>query len=75
MTINEVVGAVNRIIRVKEVARKTGFAVSTVWWKVKNEPDFPRPAKIGLNSTGWVESEIDDWIKARLAARRNGGAK
>jgi prophage regulatory protein len=30
---------------------------------------FPRPVKIGLRSVAWVESEVDDWVKSRIAAR------
>ncbi len=27
---------------------------------------FPRRIKIGPNRVGWLESEIDDWIAARV---------
>ena len=33
---------------------------------------FPKPITIG-RSIAWVDSEIDDWIKSRMAAR--GGAQ
>jgi prophage regulatory protein len=31
--------------------------------------DFPRPVKIGLRSVAWIEDEVDDWIRSRVAAR------
>jgi len=30
---------------------------------------FPKRVKLSACSTAYVESEIDDWIKARIAAR------
>jgi prophage regulatory protein len=31
--------------------------------------EFPRPVPIGARSVGWVEHEIESWIKGRIAAR------
>lgn len=30
---------------------------------------FPQRVKLGHNRVGWVESEVQDWIKARIDAR------
>jgi prophage regulatory protein len=30
---------------------------------------FPRPVRIGKRAVGWVESEVDGWIEARIAER------
>ena len=30
---------------------------------------FPKRVRIGENRVGWLESEIEDWIKARIAER------
>ena len=32
---------------------------------------FPRPVKIGPRAVAWVESEIDDWLRQRIADRDN----
>lgn len=55
------------IIRVKQVAQKCGLSVSMIWHKVNPksrhyDADFPRPFKISANATGWLESEINDYI-------------
>jgi len=34
---------------------------------------FPRPIKVGSNTNGWVESEIDAYIKKRIAERDAAG--
>jgi prophage regulatory protein len=35
---------------------------------VRNEK-FPAPVKVGENTNAWVETEIDAYIKARIAKR------
>jgi len=30
---------------------------------------FPAPIKVGQNRIGWVESEIDEWLKAKIVER------
>ena len=32
---------------------------------------FPQPVQIGPNSVGFVESEVDEWMKARVEQRNN----
>ena len=36
--------------------------------------EFPRQVKLGGRSVAWVESEVQDWIEARIAARDQGVA-
>ena len=31
--------------------------------------NFPRPIPLGPRTKGWLESEIDAWLEARLAER------
>ncbi|MGK9282326.1 helix-turn-helix transcriptional regulator [Sinorhizobium meliloti] len=35
---------------------------------------FPRPIKLGTKCNAWVESEIDEWLQARVAERDRGAA-
>ncbi len=62
------------IQRVEAVAKSFGVSKSTVWgWcnpKSRHyNPDFPKPFKVSANATGWLASEISDYI-AKLAASR-----
>jgi len=34
---------------------------------------FPRPIKLGVRSVGWLDSEIEKWIRGRVEASRGGG--
>ena len=58
-----------KILRVDHVAERIGGSRALVWRKAKDEPDFPKPVKIG-GITGWVESEIDGYIRRKVAEAR-----
>ncbi|MCY1365287.1 Prophage CP4-57 regulatory protein (AlpA) [compost metagenome] len=57
-----------RIIRLKEVIDSTGLARSTIYKYIK-EGTFPKPVLLGDRCVGWVDSEVHDWILARIAER------
>ena len=57
-----------RIIRLKQVIDATGLARSTVY-KYIAEGTFPKPISLGERCVGWLESEVHDWILARIAER------
>ena len=59
-----------RIIRQKEVSEKLGLSKATIWTYVRTRDDFPKPIRLGTNSVGWLELEIDAFIDARIAASR-----
>jgi prophage regulatory protein len=37
-------------------------------WRLVKQGTFPAPIKVG-SKNAWLESEIDEYIKARVAAR------
>ncbi len=57
-----------RIIRLKEVMDLTGLSRSTVY-KYIAEGQFPLPVSLGDRCVGWLESEVHDWILAKVAER------
>ncbi|MFJ3684146.1 helix-turn-helix transcriptional regulator [Pseudomonas sp. NPDC090208] len=57
-----------RIIRLKEVIDSTGLARSTIY-KYIAENTFPKPVSLGDRCVGWVDSEVHDWILARVEER------
>ncbi len=40
-------------------------------WRWEGQGAFPKRVKLGDTRVGWSESEIDEWIEARKAARNN----
>lgn len=56
-----------RILRKEEVADRTGLSKTTIW-RLERDGDFPPRRRLGSNSVGWVEAEIDEWLKNRPTA-------
>lgn len=51
----------DRILRLKSVLDRTGLSRSSLYRKIA-EGSVPRQVKIGVQSSGWRESEVDQWI-------------
>jgi len=60
-----------RIIRLSEVLANTGLARSSIYRYVA-EGLFPKPVSLGDRAVGWVESEVQDWVLARIEERDKG---
>ena len=62
-----------RIIRLKTVLARTGLSRSTVYRMVANG-SFPRQRRIGIQATGWYQSEVEKWISDPLGYRASDAA-
>ena len=60
-----------RFLRLPEVIARTGLSRSTIYVRL-DEGRFPRPVSLGGRAVGWIESEVDEWIRERIAASRDG---
>lgn len=61
-----------RILRLPEVRHRTGQSTTDIYAGMSAEPPtFPKSVPLGIRTVGWVESEVDDWIAGRIAAREN----
>lgn len=59
-----------KILRIRDICQKIGIGRSTVYdWINPKSPrydaSFPKRLRLGKQSVGWLESEIDDWILQR----------
>jgi prophage regulatory protein len=59
-----------RGIRPAKAAVKLDIGLSTLWSKAKNDPDFPKPFKLGPRTTLFLENELDDYLAACAAKSR-----
>lgn len=57
-----------KILRLSAVIESTGLARSTIY-KLIGLSQFPKPVPLVGRSVGWVESEVHDWILARVEKR------
>lgn len=58
-----------RVLRMKDLPPKVGFAPSTLYELIANGK-FPPPFKLirGGRAAGWLESTIDAWVLERSTA-------
>lgn len=59
----------NTILRLPVVIKRTGLPRSTIYAHMA-EGRFPKQIKLGKNTCGWIEAEIDEWIEACIEASR-----
>jgi prophage regulatory protein len=58
-----------RILRLPQVRAVTGLGRSMIY-QMEAEGRFPPRVSIGVRAVGWVESEIQDWLRRRMESRR-----
>lgn len=59
-----------QILRKKAAAARVGYHPVHMMRKATDpRDDFPSPIPLGPNSIGFLEEEIDAWIKSRVARR------
>lgn len=54
------------ILRWPEVRARVGLSRSQVHNLIA-QGKFPRQIKLGVKASGWLESDIDEWIEARIS--------
>ncbi|MDY0029231.1 MAG: AlpA family transcriptional regulator [Pseudobdellovibrionaceae bacterium] len=57
-----------RILRLPDVKKRTGLSRSTIYLNI-SKGTFPRHISLGVRCVGWLESEIDAWVQARINQR------
>ena len=58
-----------RFLRLPEVLARTGLSRSTIYVRLE-QGRFPRPVSLGGRAVGWIEAEVDEWMRERIAASR-----
>lgn len=57
------------ILRLPAVMERTGLARSTIY-QMLGRGLFPRPINLGERAVGWIASEVDEWLLARMRDTR-----
>lgn len=58
-----------QIIKLSDVNRITGLSNSSIY-RLASQNKFPKPIKLSKRSSGWLKSEIDQWLEKRIEASR-----
>ena len=62
-----------QILKLLEIKKDTGLSGSSIY-RMAKAGTFPKPIKLGERSSGWIASEVEQWLNERIAASRNGEA-
>ena len=57
------------IIRLPQVKLRTGLSRSTIYALIKGG-QFKAPISLGARAVGWLDSDVDEFISARVSASR-----
>jgi prophage regulatory protein len=57
-----------KLYRMKELREVVGRCPASIYQDVR-AGRFPGPIAIGPNASGWLVSEVEDWLTQRAAAR------
>lgn len=52
------------VLRIPDVVRRTGISRTTIW-RLERNGGFPQRLRLGPNSVGWSDEEIQKWIEER----------
>lgn len=58
-----------RVISLREVLSRTSMSRSAVY-ALQKQGEFPKSVSITERRVGFVESEIEDWLKAKIESSR-----
>ncbi|WP_192483560.1 MULTISPECIES: helix-turn-helix transcriptional regulator [Cysteiniphilum] len=58
----------SNIIKLPCVVEKTSLSTASIY-RLAKEGKFPAPIKLSERSSGWLESDINQWIDNRIKAR------
>ena len=52
----------SRLLRFQEVRHRTGLSRATIW-RLERDGGFPKRRQISKNAVGWLEQEIDEFVR------------
>lgn len=62
--------AILRLLRLRDLQRRVPLARSTIYKKIAVGA-FPPPIALGPRAVGWLESDVEGWIRARARLCRS----
>lgn len=57
------------ILRLRDVRSCTGLSRSTIYLRIK-QGSFPNPVSLGDRAVGWLEHEVQAWVRGCVTASR-----
>ena len=60
-----------KILKAKDVAERTSISIPHIR-RLSREGKFPKPMKISDCRTGWLETEVEEWISECVRRHKRG---
>lgn len=57
-----------KLLRIRQVVERVGLHRGSIY-RLMAAGEFPRPVPLSAKSRAWVEAEIDQWLRERIALR------
>ena len=57
------------VLRLPAVKERTGLSRSSIYLRISNN-EFPTPISLGGRAVGWLEEDIDNWLKKKIEQGR-----
>lgn len=57
------------VLRLPAVKERTGLSRSSIYLRMSNN-EFPSPISLGGRAVGWLEEDIDNWLKQKIEQGR-----
>ena len=57
------------LISCRSVSVRTSLSRATIYRKITQDPEFPKPVPLSGRRVAWVEAEVDAYVAKRIAAR------
>jgi prophage regulatory protein len=57
------------MLRMPDVLKRTALSRSQIY-RLIGQDDFPRQVRLGERAAGWVEEEVDGWLRERIERSR-----
>jgi len=61
-----------QILKLTEVKATTALSGSSIYRGAANGT-FPKPIKLGERASGWIASEVAQWLEERITSSRSVG--
>ena len=58
-----------KLLRFPEVQDRVGLSRTTIW-RLEKKGKFPARRILGENSVGWLEEEVEKWIRSKNSVKR-----
>jgi prophage regulatory protein len=58
-----------RMLRLPDVLKRTALSRSQIY-RLIEQNDFPKQVRLGERAAGWVEEEVESWLRERIERSR-----